>query len=95
MQSESPRVVDNPSELRYEVWAGDTLAGLIRYTREDDVVTMVHTEVEPAFEGEGVGSALVAGALDDVRAKGKRVRPLCPFVAAYVKRHPEYVDLVA
>jgi len=95
MQSKSPRVVDNPSELRYEVWAGDTLAGLIRYTREDDVVTMVHTEVEPAFEGEGVGSALVAGALDDVRAKGKRVRPLCPFVAAYVKRHPEYADLVA
>jgi predicted GNAT family acetyltransferase len=56
---------------------------------------MVHTEIEPAFEGEGFGSALVSGALDDVRARGKRVRPLCPFVAAYVKRHPEYADLVA
>jgi predicted GNAT family acetyltransferase len=95
MQKESPRVVDNPSELRYELWSGGTLGGLIRYTREDDVVTMVHTEIEPAFEGEGFGSALVSGALDDVRARGKRVRPLCPFVAAYVKRHPEYADLVA
>jgi predicted GNAT family acetyltransferase len=89
------RVVDNTSELRYEAWSGDTLAGIIRYTREGDVVTMVHTEVEPAFEGEGLGSLLVAGALDDVRAQGKRVRPLCPFVAAFVKRHPEYADLVA
>jgi hypothetical protein len=90
-----PRVVDNQSELRYEVWVGDTLAGLIRYTRHDDVVTMVHTEVEPAFEGEGIGSALVAGALDDVRARHKRVRLVCPFVTAYVQRHPEYADLVA
>ena len=95
MQTESPRVVENTSELRYELWVGDTLAGLIRYTREDDVVTMVHTEIEPAFEGGGYGSALVSGALDAVRAQGKRVRPLCPFVAAYVKRHPEYADLAA
>jgi predicted GNAT family acetyltransferase len=95
MQADSPRVVDNPSELRYELWVGDTLAGLIRYTREDEVVTMVHTEIEPEFEGEGFGSALVSGALDSVRAKSKRVRPLCPFVAAYLKRHPEYADLVA
>jgi predicted GNAT family acetyltransferase len=95
VQAESPRVVDNASELRYELWVGDTLAGLIRYTWEGDVVTMVHTEIEPAFEGEGFGSALVSGALDSVRAQGKRVRPLCPFVAAYLKRHPEYADLVA
>lgn len=95
MASGSPRVVDNPAELRYEVWSGDTLAGLIRYTREDDVVTLVHTEVEPAFEGAGIGSALVAGALDDIRAKGKRVRAVCPFVAAYLERHPEYAELVA
>ena len=95
MQADSPRVVDNASELRYELWVGDTLAGLIRYTRDGDVVTMVHTEIEPAFEGEGFGSALVSGALDSVRAQGKRVRPLCPFVAAYLERHPEYADLVA
>jgi predicted GNAT family acetyltransferase len=90
-----PRLADNPSELRYEVWSGDRLAGTIRYTREGDVVTLVHTDVDPAFEGKGLGSVLVAGALDDVRARGKLVRPLCPFVAAYIKRHPEYTDMVA
>ena len=90
-----PNIVDNQPELRYEVWAGDRLAGTIRYTREGDVVTLVHTEVDPAFEGKGLGSILVAGALDDVRAQGKLVHPLCPFVAAYIKRHPEYADVVA
>jgi predicted GNAT family acetyltransferase len=94
MASGSPRVVDNAPELRYEVWSGDALAGLIRYTRDGDVLTLVHTEVEPAFEGEGIGSALVAGALDDIRANGKTIRVVCPFVAAYLQRHPEYADLV-
>jgi predicted GNAT family acetyltransferase len=95
MKPETPRVVDNPSELRYEVWSGDALAGIIRYTRDDDVLTLVHTEVEPAFEGVGLGDALVAGALDDARARGKHVRPLCQFVASYIKHHPEYADVVA
>jgi uncharacterized protein len=89
------RVVDNRPELRYEIWEGEELAGIIRYTLDDDVVTMVHTEVEPAFEGQGLGQSLVAGALADVRAHERRVRPLCPFVAKYVKRHPEVADLVA
>jgi predicted GNAT family acetyltransferase len=95
MHPETPRVVDNPSELRYELWSGSTLAGIIRYTRDGEVLTMVHTEVEPSFEGEGLGDALVAGALDDARARGKRVRPLCQFVASYISRHPEYADVVA
>ena len=84
------RVVDNRDELRYEAWVGEQLAGHIRYTIEDDVVTMVHTDVEPAFEGEGVGSELVKGALDDARERGLTVRPLCPFVADWIRRHPEY-----
>jgi predicted GNAT family acetyltransferase len=56
---------------------------------------MVHTEVEPEWEGRGVGSELVRGALDDVRARGLKVRPLCPFVRAFIERHSEYLDLVA
>ena len=95
MATETLRVADNPAELRYEVWTGDVLAGTIRYTRHADVVTLVHTEVDPAFEGRGLGNALVAGALDDLRARGKRLVPLCPFVIAYLRRHPEYADLVA
>jgi len=56
---------------------------------------LVHTDVATSVEGSGVGSALVAGALDDIRARGLRVVPVCPFVAAYVRRHPGYADLVA
>jgi predicted GNAT family acetyltransferase len=90
-----PSVADNPSELRYELWIDGRLAGLIRYTLDGDVVTMVHTEVEPAFEGQGLGQALVAGALDLARAEGRLVRPLCPYVAKYLARHDEYADIVA
>jgi uncharacterized protein len=89
-------VTDNPVELQYELRVDGVLAGLIRYVREDDgTVALVHTEVDPGIEGYGLGGKLVAGALDDARARGLRVRPLCPFVAAYVKRHPEYADLTA
>ena len=84
-------VVDNAAELRYEIRVDGRLAGSIRYTRDGDVVTLVHTEVDPAFEGHGVGSALVQGALDDARARGLTVRPLCPFVAAWLRAHPDYV----
>lgn len=55
---------------------------------------MVHTDVDPKWEGHGAGSALVQGALDDVRARGLKVRPVCPFVAAYIRRHPDYEEIV-
>ena len=87
-------VVDNPAELRYELLVGGELEGLIRYRTEPGVVVLVHTEVFPSVEGGGLGSRLVAGALDDIRTRGLRVVPLCPFAAAYVRRHPEYADLV-
>jgi predicted GNAT family acetyltransferase len=88
-------VKDNPAELRYEAQDDDgTLVGEIRYAVEPGAVVLVHTDVEPAVEGEGVGSALVRFALDDLRARDLRVVPRCPFVAAYIRRHPEYDDLV-
>ncbi len=95
MSVDKPRVADNPPELRYEVWADGRLAGLIRYTLGDGEITLVHTEVDPAFEGRGLGSVLVAGALEDIRRRGLKLHPLCPFVAAYVRRHPEFADLLA
>ena len=88
-------VTRNDAALQYEIELDGTPAGLIRYTLDGDVVTMVHTEVDPQFEGEGVGSELVKWALDDVRAQGRRVVPSCPFVAAYIERHGEYADLVS
>jgi uncharacterized protein len=85
-----PRVVDNPNELRYELWLGTQLAGEIRYTRDDDgTVVLVHTEVDASHEGQGLGNVLVQGALDDLRERGIEYRVVCPFVAAYLRRHPQ------
>jgi predicted GNAT family acetyltransferase len=88
-------VSDRPNELRYEIEVDGEVAGFINYRREPGVIELVHTDVDPRSEGKGVGAALVQGALDDVRARGLKVRPFCPFVAAYIRRHPEYQDLVA
>ncbi len=87
-------VRDNPAELRYEILADDDLLGIIRYVKEPGTVVLVHTEIEPSLEGQGVGSRLVAGALADIRSRGLKLVPVCPFVLAYLKRHPEFDDLV-
>jgi len=92
---EEPRVVDNPEQSRYELWVRSTRAGLIEYRSQPGVVFLVHTEVDPAFEGQGLGERLVAGALEDLRAHGLKLVPLCPFVRAYLRRHPDQADLVA
>jgi len=88
-------VTDRPDQLRYEIEVDGELAGFLLYRREPGVLELVHTDVDPKWEGKGVGAALVQGALDDVRARGLKVRPYCPFVAAYIRRHPDYDDIVA
>ena len=57
-------------------------------------VIIAHTEIDERRAGEGLGSVLVRGALDRIRADGKTVIPTCPFTAAFIQRHPEYVDVV-
>jgi predicted GNAT family acetyltransferase len=97
-----PEVMDNRAASRFELAQGGALAHL-DYRREavgdgDRVrVVLVHTEVPAELSGQGVGSALARGALDRLRAEGGGVRvvPVCEFVAAFIKRHPEYRDLVA
>jgi predicted GNAT family acetyltransferase len=59
------------------------------------VLLLTHTEVPPALEGRGIAAALVKAALDWARAEGLRVRPLCSYVVAYMRRHPETQDLLA
>jgi uncharacterized protein len=92
--SRDVRVQDNPSELRYELRVDGELVGEIRYRRQPGAVVLVHTEVDPRFEGQGLGADLVRAALDDIRSRGELVVPFCPFVAAYIRHHPEYQDLV-
>ena len=86
-------VRDNPDRNRFELSteAGTAYAS---YRRDDRTVTIMHTEVPRALEGRGVGSQLVAGALDHIRAEGRNVVPLCSFVRHYVNTHPQYTDLL-
>lgn len=87
--------VSNNAELnRYEVRAGDKVAGFAEYILSNGLITFTHTEIDPAFEGQGLGSTLVRSALDDVREAGERkVLPLCPFVKGWMAKHPEYLEL--
>jgi uncharacterized protein len=87
-------VVDNPAEQRYELRVDGAVAGFAAYRAGDAADTFTHTEVDPAYEGRGLGSVLVRGALDQARARGRAVRPACPFVRSFVERHPDYLDLV-
>jgi predicted GNAT family acetyltransferase len=87
-------IKDNPERSRFEIWVGDELAGFSQYRRRGDEYTFIHTETEPAFAGQGLAGRLVSAALDEVRARGASVLPMCPFVRVYIKRHPHYLDLV-
>ena len=89
-------VVRRPDERRYELLvAGEPAGELVYRNRGEEVVAFLHTEVDPNIQRRGLGSALVVAALDDARERGLRVVPICPFVDAYIRRHPEYADLVA
>ena len=89
-----PEVRDHPDEQRYEVLVDGAVAGFARYVLRPGRVIFVHTEIAPAFEGQGLGSSLARGALEDARSRQLKVVPLCPFIAAYIERHPEVQDLV-
>jgi predicted GNAT family acetyltransferase len=88
-------VADAPEQARYEARTADgTLAGFAAYQLAPQVLVMTHTEVDHAFEGQGVATTLIRAALDDIRSRGLHVVPLCPFVATFLQRHPDYADLV-
>jgi uncharacterized protein len=90
-----PTVLDVPDQSRFEIHVDGRLAGFAQYRVKPGLVVFTHTEVDDAFEGRGLGSVLVRSALDTMRQRGLSVRPDCPFVRAYVARHPgEYLDLV-
>ena len=87
-------VRNNPAEQRYELTVEGHLAATY-YRIANGIITFFHTEVPDALAGRGVGSKLVKGALDQVRADGLKVVAQCPFVKAYIGKHAEYADLLA
>jgi len=84
---------NNPQAGRFEAKVGDEVA-VSDYHLKNGVIIFTHTEVPPALEGRGVASKLVQAALETSRQEGYQVVPLCPFVAGYIRGHPEYKDLV-
>ena len=88
-------VTRNEDENRWEARIGGELAAFAAYHLTDELIVFTHTEVEPEFEGRGVAGVLARTALDEVAAEGSRkVMPLCPFIKAWIQRHPDYMKLV-
>jgi hypothetical protein len=87
-------LTNNQDRHRYEISVDGTLAGFAEYNLLEGAVLFTHTEILEAFEGKGLGSKLARYALDDVRAKGVWAIPVCKFIAGYIHKHPEYIDLV-
>ena len=86
-------VRDNESKHQFEMNV-DGHTALAAYRLAPGVITFMHTEVPKELGGRGVGSQLAKGALDQARARGLKVIPLCPFIKGYIEKHPEYGDLV-
>ena len=91
----APGFIDNAAARRYELPFDGHVAVIAYRDTPAGARIFLHTEVPAAMNGRGFGSALVKAALDDVRARGLTVIPSCPFVRAYIDRHPEYAELLA
>jgi predicted GNAT family acetyltransferase/glutaredoxin len=88
-------IVHVPEKNRYELRLDGRLIGLAAYRRRNGRIAFTHTEVDPSCEGRGLGSRLAATVLEDAAREGLEVAPLCPFIASYIRKHPEYEKLVA
>jgi len=90
-----PNVHHNTDLHRFEIRNDDgSLAGFAVYHLRANRILLVHTEVDPAFEGQGLGGQLARAALDDARERGLKLVPLCTFIAGWIDKHPQYTDLV-
>ncbi|UJH68723.1 GNAT family N-acetyltransferase [Allomuricauda sp. SCSIO 65647] len=87
------QLIDNIEKKRYE-FRVDEHTPIIEYIKTKDKIYLTHTEVPKGLEGKGIGKELVRQALEDIKAKGLTLVPLCPFVALFIKRNPEYKALV-
>lgn len=84
---------DNPDERRYELHVGEGVA-TVTYRLAPGRITFIHTRVPEALSGGGIASRMARYVLDDARRRSLEVVPICPYVAAFIRRHPDYLDLV-
>lgn len=87
-------IVDNPEKHRFEADLGDGSVAIAEYKLVPGKIVLIHTEVPPAHEGQGIGSALIRFVLDWARERGLKVIPICPFFAAHIQKHAEVQDLL-
>lgn len=88
------KVVDNPAQHRFEVFADGEPAGFAEYHRHGTEIAFIHTEIDPKFGGKGLGGVLARSALDAAREQGLAVLPYCPFFQGWIAKHPDYLELV-
>jgi predicted GNAT family acetyltransferase len=87
-------VLEIPEQHRYVISTGGEQVGVLEYQRDGATLAILHAETDPAHTGKGVAGELTRVVLDDARARGDAVLPFCPYVAAWIRKHPEYADLV-
>jgi uncharacterized protein len=94
--TDAPVLSDNPAASRYELHVGTELAGFVEYQLDegDGSISLVHTETEPAFRHAHLATQLARFSLDDARERGLAVLPFCPYIGSWIKKHPDYTDLV-
>ena len=88
------QVRENTESQTYDALVGADIAGTLLYEREGPRLVLTHTAVQPRFRHKGVANALIAGALDDIRAEGKKITVFCPLVNTFIRSHPDYAELV-
>ncbi|MGX7681136.1 GNAT family N-acetyltransferase [Jatrophihabitans sp. DSM 45814] len=93
--AEAVQLTKNTEGSRYELRLDGTLVSLADYYERAETVVIPHAETLPAYGGRGLAGQLVRFALDDIAAQGKKVEPVCPFVAAYIGQNPEYERLLS
>ncbi|RCW46114.1 hypothetical protein DFQ14_102416 [Halopolyspora algeriensis] len=92
--TDNAQVLDNPEQTRFELRLQDRVIGFAEYQRHPDRMVLPHVEIDPAHRGRGLAGQLTRETLNAARAEGRWVTPLCPYVAGYIRKHPEYADLV-
>jgi hypothetical protein len=92
-----PAITDNEAESRFEIHVGGERAGLVQYhipSHHPTVISFLHTEVDDRFQGMGLAGKLARAVLDNARERGLQVLPYCPYIKAWIAKHPDYADLV-